>query len=251
MLKNFKYLIFFIVLTITTLIGAFTLAQNMDKLIDSDNDGLNDYQEKEIFHTGWNNPDTDGDGYADGEEIENGYSPLRPKVKNIVIDTDEDGLNDDWEIKLGSDLMNKDTDGDGYWDGAEVTNSYSPTAPLGSKVAKRIEVSKSKMQLKYFFNDIELRTVPVSTGKPSTPTPVGEFSIMAKVPVKNYIGAPNTRWNMHFATDAHKLRYYIHGAYWHNKFGIANVSGGCVNVPYSEMERLYNWTDIGTKVTVD
>jgi lipoprotein-anchoring transpeptidase ErfK/SrfK len=43
---------------------------------------------------------------------------------------------------------------------------------------------------------------------------------------------------------------YIHGAYWHNKFG-QPVSGGCVNVPYSVMEELYNWTDVGTKVTID
>jgi len=250
MLKNYKYLIFFAVLTITATFGAYTIAQNMDKFIDSDNDGLNDYQEKIFLHTDWNNSDTDADGYLDGEEIANGYSPFRPKVKNIDIDTDEDGLNDDWEIKLGSDLMNKDTDGDGYADGAEVTNGYSPTIAGGQKVEKEIKVSKTQMQLKYYFDNILIRTIAVSTGKPSTPTPVGTFDIMAKVPVKNYIGAPNTKWNMHFAT-VNGLRYYIHGAYWHNKFGIANVSGGCINVPYAEMERLYEWTALGTKVTID
>jgi hypothetical protein len=247
----FKYLIFFVVLTITALIGAFSLAQNIDKLIDSDNDGLSDYQEKEIYYTALNNPDTDNDGYTDGEEIQNGYSPLKPKIKNIEIDTDNDGLNDDWEIKIGTDLMNIDTDGDLFLDGAEVENGYSPIKLLGSKVPKRIEVNIKNFTLSYFFDDIKLREFLVSTGKPSTPTPKGTFQILAKVPAKNYTGLPNTKWNLHFTTGKNTLRYFIHGAYWHNLFGIKNVSGGCVNVPYAEMERLYEWTNIGTKVIIE
>ena len=42
---------------------------------DADSDGLNDYDE--IFYgTDVNNPDTDGDGFKDGEEVEKGYNPL-------------------------------------------------------------------------------------------------------------------------------------------------------------------------------
>jgi len=43
--------------------------------VDSDNDGLDDDLEK-LFGTDPANPDTDGDGYLDGEETENGYNPL-------------------------------------------------------------------------------------------------------------------------------------------------------------------------------
>ncbi|MBI5733624.1 MAG: hypothetical protein HY973_01620 [Candidatus Kerfeldbacteria bacterium] len=42
---------------------------------DSDGDGLND-KEEEFYGTGKNNPDTDGDGYKDGDEVKNGYNPL-------------------------------------------------------------------------------------------------------------------------------------------------------------------------------
>ncbi len=42
---------------------------------DSNQDGLSDYLEK-YYGTDPNNPDTDGDGYLDGEEIENGFDPL-------------------------------------------------------------------------------------------------------------------------------------------------------------------------------
>jgi hypothetical protein len=42
---------------------------------DSDKDGLTDDLEA-FYGTDKNNPDTDGDGYKDGEEVDNGYDPL-------------------------------------------------------------------------------------------------------------------------------------------------------------------------------
>ena len=47
-------------------------------LADSDKDGLTDSQEVKIYHTDPNNPDTDGDGYPDGTEVQNNYNPLGP-----------------------------------------------------------------------------------------------------------------------------------------------------------------------------
>jgi len=35
--------------------------------------------------------------------------------------------------------------------------------------------------------------------------------------------------------------YAIHGAYWHNDFGIKNRSSGCVNVKPEEAGLLYTW----------
>lgn len=43
--------------------------------IDSDQDGLSDAIET-LYKTDPNNPDSDGDGYKDGDEIANGYDPL-------------------------------------------------------------------------------------------------------------------------------------------------------------------------------
>lgn len=42
---------------------------------DLDNDGLSDRMELN-FGSDLTNPDTDGDGYGDGEEVDNGYDPL-------------------------------------------------------------------------------------------------------------------------------------------------------------------------------
>lgn len=42
---------------------------------DTDDDGLNDYEEVMIYGTDPRNPDTDGDGFTDGQEVESGYNP--------------------------------------------------------------------------------------------------------------------------------------------------------------------------------
>ncbi len=232
-------------------------AQAQSTALDSDNDGLNDYEEQYIYHTDPLKADTDSDGYKDGEEVKNGYSPLQKKSKMAEADTDADGLNDDWELKIGTDLTNPDTDKDGYKDGQEVKKGYSPTNDESQKIEKLIEVNIKDFKLNYYFGNKLLDSILVSTGKKSTPTPIGNFQILDKVPLKTYGGGnynfyyPNTKWNLHFTTGQNKLRYFIHGAYWHNLFGQKNVSGGCVNVRYSDMERLYNFAQVGTKVIIE
>ena len=58
--------------------------------------------------------DEDGDGLTDLEEVADvGTDPCNP-------DTDGDGLNDGDEVNLGTDPTNPDTDGDGVPDGADA-----------------------------------------------------------------------------------------------------------------------------------
>ena len=45
---------------------------------DTDDDGLSDRDEVMVWHTDPLNPDTDGDGYKDGDEVKNGFNPLGP-----------------------------------------------------------------------------------------------------------------------------------------------------------------------------
>jgi hypothetical protein len=52
--------------------------QTVDTFIDSDNDGLTDWEEINIYFTDPFNPDTDGDGFLDGDEVQNGYNPNGP-----------------------------------------------------------------------------------------------------------------------------------------------------------------------------
>jgi len=45
-------------------------------MLDSDKDGLNDFEEEMVYFTDLDNSDTDGDGFFDGDEVKNGYNPL-------------------------------------------------------------------------------------------------------------------------------------------------------------------------------
>lgn len=103
---------------------------------DYDKDGLTNGTE-ESLGTDPNNPDTDGDGLMDGEEVETyNTDPLKQdtdgdnltdyaevithKTSPIKSDTDADGLLDGEELARKTDPLNPDTDGDKLIDGDEV-----------------------------------------------------------------------------------------------------------------------------------
>lgn len=230
------------------------LIGNAQDKVDLDQDGLLDLDEINIYFTDPNNSDTDSDGYSDGDEIKYGYSPRHSEDQKLIqVDSDQDYLNDSWELILGTSLMNPDSDGDLYLDGTEVAAGYDPLNPELDFIEKIIKIDLAKQNLEYFFGDKKFGSFLISSGLSNMPTPIGEFRILDKVPVKNYGGHgfdfsyPNTKWNLHFTTNY--WRYYIHGAYWHNNFG-KPMSHGCVNVSYENMEPLYWWTQHGTKVII-
>ncbi|MFN5620728.1 MAG: Ig-like domain-containing protein [Flavobacteriales bacterium] len=78
-------------------------------------------------------PDTDGDGFVDGDEVLAGSDPLSPCSPDPLVlgtnDCDNDGLDNDGETFNGTDPANPDTDGDGVNDGTEVDNGSNPIDP--------------------------------------------------------------------------------------------------------------------------
>ena len=100
--------------------------------VDTDDDGLSDYEE-----LGWldYNPlleDTDGNGILDKDEDPDGDGLTNLQESNlgtnmIVKDTDHDGLTDYEEAMIyHTDPLNPDTDGDGVNDGTEIAISSDP-----------------------------------------------------------------------------------------------------------------------------
>lgn len=94
---------------------------------DTDGDG---YEDKKELDNGYNplmneaaeavKKDSDNDGLPDVQEIEIGTDPTNP-------DTDGDGLSDGDEVtNYKTDPKNKDTDGDGYDDKNELDHGYNP-----------------------------------------------------------------------------------------------------------------------------
>jgi outer membrane protein OmpA-like peptidoglycan-associated protein len=96
---------------------------------DKDGDGLGKCDE-EKYGTDPNNPDTDGDGLLDGDEVYGTLNPFKERAfysefpgstNPLSSDTDGDGLTDYDEIMIyRTDPNNPDTDGDGLSDGDEV-----------------------------------------------------------------------------------------------------------------------------------
>jgi len=168
-------------------------------------------------------------------------------------DSDKDGLSDYDELYIyHTDPYNPDTDGDGYTDGYEVANGYDPNKKGNDKLEKEIDIDLATQTLAYYLGPYQIGRFLISSGVKALKTPDGQFAILKKIPVVDYKGLnydyPNTKWNMMFKQQA-AGNLYIHGAYWHHNFGHP-MSHGCINVSYDNMEPLYNWADVGTKVII-
>jgi len=121
---------------------------------------------------------------------------------------------------------------------------------------KRIVINRSE-QMIYAYEDGELfMQEKISTGLELTPTPRGTFSVFKKTPSRymqgpipnvsdQYYDLPGVPWNLYFTHEG----AVIHGAYWHDSFG-KTYSHGCVNLPPEQARKLYDWADLGTRVTV-
>src|SRR5208283_3442729 len=105
---------------------------------DPDHDGLTNAEEKELG-TDPHNPDTDGDGISDGDEV------LKYHTDPLKVDTDGDGLSDYDEIfKYHTDPLKFDTDGGGVGDGDEIKNKTNPLDSSDDIKKEEIKVEVGK-----------------------------------------------------------------------------------------------------------
>ncbi len=139
------------------------IESDLDIEADIDGDGLNLLAEYENS-TNPLNPDTDGDGYDDGKEVRDGYSP----IGEGKLDQDGDGLPDFWEKEVGLSTKEKsadedqdgdglinqiefayltnpfeqDSDGDGFNDTDEIKNGYDPAVAGDARLNFLISIEK-------------------------------------------------------------------------------------------------------------
>ncbi len=117
---------------------------------------------------------------------------------------------------------------------------------------KLLEVDVTTKRMYAYDNGQIVNTFLVSAGKPSTPTPLGEFHIWDKIANQTMTGPgyvqPNVPWINYFdhSGDA------VHGVYWRpaSVFGNINTSHGCVGIPVSQAEWVYDWAPIGTTIII-
>jgi lipoprotein-anchoring transpeptidase ErfK/SrfK len=119
---------------------------------------------------------------------------------------------------------------------------------------KLLEVNVTTKQMWAYENGQLVRSFLVSAGKPSTPTPLGEFHIYEKLPVQDMTGF-NPDGTKYFQPHVQWINYFdggdaVHAVYWHplSWFGVNNSSHGCVGVSTSDGEWVYDWAPIDTTV---
>ncbi|NLT96161.1 MAG: L,D-transpeptidase family protein [Clostridia bacterium] len=106
-----------------------------------------------------------------------------------------------------------------------------------------IEIDLLKRQLLFYQGLYLAGTYPVAIGKPSTPSPVGEWSIINKK-ILNYESVFGSRW-MGLSNPG----YGIHGTNNPSSIGKA-VSNGCIRMYNHHVEELFNKVSIGTRVFI-
>ena len=94
--------------------------------MDSDGDGLKDYDELKVHNSDPSKADTDGDGLVDGLEIQNGLNPnLADSDGNgigdlLEADSDNDGISDAEEINKGTDPVRANLPLEDGWIAADI-----------------------------------------------------------------------------------------------------------------------------------
>lgn len=171
-----------------------------------------------------------------------------------LVDTDRDGLIDSQEIQFKTNPNLPDSDGDGFVDGLEIKNGFDPLSAEPKKLTKSILIDLKKQELYQQLNGVTIRTHTVSTGKPSMPTPKGEYTIGNKSErawsktyglwMPYWLGLRGTKMGIHELPE------------WPNgyKEGAAHlgkpVSHGCIRLGIEAAKIVYDWTEVGTKVTI-
>jgi lipoprotein-anchoring transpeptidase ErfK/SrfK len=155
--------------------------------------------------------------------------------------------------KLSNQFIYNDDAGD--VEGARVTVSTGKTftayCPPGEKW---IEINLSTQKLYAYQGYRLIDWSYISSGKDGHETPTGTFYINSKPGTIDMSGCsgdecwyvPAVPASMAFTYEGH----YIHGAYWHNLFGQARLSHGCVNLPVDFAWWLFDWTPMWTKVVI-
>lgn len=126
------------------------------------------------------------------------------------------------------------------------TQAEAPAPPTTN--GRAIVVSVAEQRIYAYENGQLVRSHLVSTGRPETPTVLGDYKVYVKYVADDMSGPgyflPQVPYTMYFYSG-----YAIHGTYWHNSFG-RRMSHGCVNLPTAEAKWFFDFASVGTPVRV-
>lgn len=133
----------------------------------------------------------------------------------------------------------------------------APWQAMGQEDTSRIVVNLPSRTLELYKNNTIIKEYPITIGKPSTPTPVGYFSIIDKEinpcwypPGKNYVVPSGPSNPLGYRWMGIGSMYGIHGTNTPWGIGYA-VSNGCIRLQEENVEELYELIECDTPVTIE
>ncbi len=127
----------------------------------------------------------------------------------------------------------------------DVAAAFATPVPVGVRRGEKwLDINLSRQTLVAYLEDRPVYATVISTGKEGYETKSGIFRIYWKVTetdMKNEVGADeqylasSVPWSMFFWKGQ-----ALHGAYWHDDFGIQK-SHGCVNLAPLDARYLFEW----------
>lgn len=125
-------------------------------------------------------------------------------------------------------------------------------------LGRYIEVNVTRQRFAWYDQGYLIDEILTSTGKPSTPTRLGNFKILSKMEMA-YGGDGKQVWKMpkwigfywsgNLQNGIHALPYINGVKEGRNSLGRA-VSHGCVRLADEEIVKVYDWVKIGDKISV-
>ncbi|SJZ52927.1 L,D-transpeptidase family protein [Selenihalanaerobacter shriftii] len=122
-----------------------------------------------------------------------------------------------------------------------ITANKNDSPPEGVSIL----VDTYKMKLIVYSDGSKYAEFPIAIGKPSSKSPIGEFKIIQKVDMWNK-SVFGYKW-MKLSTPWGN--YGVHGTNKPGSIGYAS-SNGCIRMFNKDVEKLYSWVKIGTKVKI-
>ena len=116
-------------------------------------------------------------------------------------------------------------------------------APVTSGAGRRIEVLLDRQVALAIDGGRVVRTIPVSSGAPATPTPPGTYTVFGRYP---------RWWSVPFQDWLPWSLQFVGGIALHEyaQVPVTPASHGCVREPAFDARWLYEFAPLGTRVEV-
>ncbi len=241
-------------------------------LVDSDADGLDDLLELAIGTDPFK-ADSDNDSYSDSLELRHHFNPLdkgrlpinlkfsKKIAGQIVLQVEQSGelwyINpvDSLRYYLPNEKYFKKTmayiaQGINNNDLDLIINNQE----INQEMTKNLKVDVGSSQtLSYYLNDLKLGSFKISSGKASTPTPLGHYQVINKHPkawspfglwMPYWLGLGTGRFGFH------ELPIWPNGyREGESHLGIP-VSAGCIRLGIGPAKFIYDFAEIGMPVEI-